>query len=144
MAKHIPEGFHTLTTYLVVPDGDKELQFLAEVLGATLLERHNREDGTVKHATVRVGDSPLMMSQATAEYAAGTVMFYAYVEDVDAVYQRAMAAGATSLAAPAEMYYGDRSGAFLDPAGNKWYVATHKEDVTPEEIERRSKAPAAK
>jgi uncharacterized glyoxalase superfamily protein PhnB len=144
MPKYIPEGYHTLTTYLIVPDAEREISFLRDILGAKVNERFNREDGTLKHGELQIGDSRLMMSQATKEYSGSPVMFYMYVEDVDAVYQLAMGAGAKSLQPVSKMDYGDRSGGFEDPAGNKWYVATHVEEVSAEELERRMGVKAEK
>jgi uncharacterized glyoxalase superfamily protein PhnB len=138
MVKPIPDGYHTLTPYLIVPDGEKELRFLSEVLGAKVVERHNRADGTLKHSELLVGDSRLMMAQATGAHNVQTMTFYVYVEDADATYERALQHGARSLMPVTQQYYGDRNGGFVDPAGISWYVATHVEDVSPEEIQRRS------
>jgi uncharacterized glyoxalase superfamily protein PhnB len=138
MAKFVPDGYHTLTPYLIVPDGEKELRFLTEVFGAKVCERHNRADGTLKHGELQIGDSRLMMAQATKEYNQQTMTFYVYVQDVDATYERALGAGARSLAPVSQQYYGDRNGGFVDPAGISWYVATHVEDLSSDEIQRRS------
>ena len=95
-------------------------------------------DGRVMHAQVRIGDSPIMMGQAREEWPAMPACIYLYVEDADAGYEKALAAGATSLEVPRDEFYGDRHGSVRDSQGNIWWIATHIEDVSPEEIERRA------
>jgi uncharacterized glyoxalase superfamily protein PhnB len=143
MAKPIPDGYHTLTPYLVVPDGEAMLRFLEDAFAAKLLERFNRADGALKHAELQIGDSRLMMGQANEHFTPRPQTLYVYVPDVDAAFQRALAAGAKSLMPVADQDYGDRSGGFEDPAGNWWWVATHFEDVSAEEIQRRALAQEA-
>jgi uncharacterized glyoxalase superfamily protein PhnB len=143
MAKPIPDGYHTLTPYLVVPDGDAMLRFLSDAFAATLHERFNRADGALKHAELQIGDSRLMMGQGNEHFTPRPQTLYVYVPDVDAAYQRALAAGARSLMPVANQDYGDRSGGFEDPAGNWWWVATHVEDVSAGEIQRRALAQEA-
>jgi PhnB protein len=139
----IPEGYHTLTPYLIVADPDGVISFLREAFGAQELHRMNGPDGSLWHAEVQVGDSRLMLGGASEQWPAQPAVIYVYVEDVDATYQRALAAGATSVMEPADQFWGDRHGGVKDPAGNQWWISTHVEDVPPEEIERRGKAYAA-
>ena len=99
-----------------------------------------RPDGTIMHAEVRIGDSRVMMGEPMGSCQPMFGSLYLYVHDVDAVYKRALQAGATSTSEPADQFYGDRSASIKDPVGNQWWIATHKEDVPPEEIARRAKA----
>jgi PhnB protein len=135
----IPEGFHTITPYLIVPDVDEQTNFLQRAFSAEVLFRMTQEDGTVNHAEVRIGDSRVMMGQAQAGFEPMPVMLYLYVEDVDAVYAQALAVGGESVRELANEFYGDRVGAVKDAAGNQWWIATHIEDVSPEEMARRQK-----
>lgn len=95
-------------------------------------------DGTIQHAEVKIGDSIVMLAEACDPWKPRPSMLYLYVNDVDATYQRAIEAGATSLREPATHFYGDRSGGVEDPTGNHWWIATHVEDVSPEELQRRA------
>jgi PhnB protein len=140
MATAIPDGYHTLTPYLIVPDGEGMLRFLQDVFAAKLMERFNRPDGTLKHSELQVGDSKIMVGQVEAKLTPRPQTLYVYLPDVDAAYKRALGAGAKSLMEVTDQFYGDRSGGFEDAAGNWWYVATHVEDVSPEELQRRAKA----
>jgi uncharacterized glyoxalase superfamily protein PhnB len=115
------------------------LEFVQAAFGATLHEAIAGEDGRIRHAEVQLGDSKVMIGQAREDNPARPGSLYLYVEDTDANYQRAMAAGAKSLMEPADQFYGDRHGGIEDPLGNYWWIATHVEDVTPEEMERRAK-----
>ena len=114
MPKPIPDGYHTLTPYLVVPDGEVMLRFLQDAFAAELHERFNRLDGTLKHAELQIGDSRLMVGQANPQFTPRPQTLYVYVPDVDAAYQRALDAGAKSLMPVANQDYGDRSGGFED------------------------------
>jgi PhnB protein len=139
--KPIPDGYHSLTPYLVVRDAPKTIAFLKQAFGATtLFEPMKRPDGSIGHAELRIGNSPLMLSDASEQCPATQSMLYLYVVDVDASYKRAVAAGATSVMDVADQFYGDRSGGVKDPAGNSWFIATHKEDVTPQELTKRAAA----
>lgn len=140
MTNPVPDGYHTLTPYLTVPDGEVMIRFLQDVFSAKLLERHNRPDGTLQHASFQLGDSKLMLGQANEQFAPRPQTIYVYIPDVDAVFNRALDLGAKSLMKVADQFYGDRSGGFEDPAGNWWWVATHIEDVSEEEMERRASA----
>jgi uncharacterized glyoxalase superfamily protein PhnB len=139
--KPIPDGYHSITPYLVVPDAPKTIAFLKQAFGATtLFEPMKRPDGTIGHAELKIGDSPLMLSEASEQCPATQAMIHLYVSYVDATYKKALAAGATSVMEVADQFYGDRSGGVKDPAGNSWYVATHKEDVAPQELAKRAAA----
>lgn len=140
MANSVPDGYHTLTPYLIVPDAERMIRFLQDVFGATLRERFNRPDGTLKHAELDIGDSRIMMSQASEQFTPRPQTLYVYLPDVDAAYRRAMDAGAKSLMEVALQNYGDRNGGIEDPAGNWWWIATRVEDVSAEEVERRERA----
>ena len=136
----IPAGYHTITPYLVVADAQKEIEFLQKAFGAELTYSHKGPDGSISHAEMKIGTSMLMISQARGPWQPKPMNFYLYVEDCDAWYRRAVAAGAESTMAPANMYYGDRHGGVRDVHGNGWWIGTHIEDVAPEEIERRAAA----
>lgn len=138
--KLIPDGYHTVTPYLIVEDALAILDFLERAFGATVLDRYLAPDGSVTHAEFRIGDSLVMLGGASAQYPPIAAMLHLYVEDVDAVYRQALAAGATSLREPENMPYGDRSAGVKDPAGNQWWIATHVEDVSSEEVARRQKS----
>ena len=140
---HIPEGHHTVTPYLIVPDADAMLSFMERALGAEVMGRHQGPDGRVMHAEARIGDSRVMLGEATGEWPPTRSMLHLYVEDVDAWHRRAVEAGARSLREPEDMDYGDRSGGVEDPFGNQWWIATHVEDVSAEELERRGRERAA-
>ena len=118
--KPIPKGFHTVTPYLIVEGAKKTISFMEQALGA----QHDHEptlrpDGTIMHATLKIGDSMVMISDASEHAKAMPAMLYLYVPDVDAAYQRAIKAGATSIMEPADQFYGDRSGGVKDAAGNQ-------------------------
>jgi PhnB protein len=140
----IPEGYHTVTPYLVVPDAAKQAEFMKQAFGATETFRHTMPDGAIGHMEMRIGDSMVMMGQAGGEWKPMVCGMYLYVEDVDAVYRSAIAAGGKSQSEPEDKFYGDRSGGVIDPSGNSWWIATHVEDVSPEEMERRQAAMAGK
>ena len=134
----VPAGFHTVTPYLIVPDAGGLLDFLKRGLGATEHHVMRGPDGGVAHGDVVIGDSHVMFGQAPDASKAMPSMLYLYVPDCDALYRQALAAGATSVAEPSNQFYGDRHGAVLDCCGNHWYFATHVEDVSDAELQRRS------
>ena len=138
--KPIPEGYHTVTPYLVVEGAAGLIDFLKQAFDAEEVVRMPGKDGTVGHAEVRIGNSMIMLADAQAEYPAKPHMICLYVEDADATYQRAIAAGATSIKEPADQFYGDRSGGVKDASGMQWWISTHIEDIAPEELERRATA----
>jgi uncharacterized glyoxalase superfamily protein PhnB len=140
-AKPVPDGYHTVTPYLTVRDAPKIIEFLQQAFGAKIShEPVKRPDGTIMHAQVTVGDSPIMIGEESEMAKPTTSSLYLYVPDVDSVYQRAVKAGGNTVMEPTDMFYGDRSGAVKDPSGNSWFIATHKEDVAPQELAKRAEA----
>ena len=138
--KPIPEGYHSLTPILTVEGVSSLISFLKQVFDAKEEEVYKGPDGRVIHAELTIGDSILMLSDATLEFPARPAMINVYTEDVDAAYRRALKAGATSLREPSNQFYGDRTGGVRDAHGNQWWIATHVEDVSQEELEKRMKA----
>ena len=137
-AKPIPDGFHTVTPYLIVDGAEKVIKFMQQALGAKYdHEPTLRPDGKIMHATLKIGDSMVMISDASEQAKATPAMLYLYVPNVDAAYQLAIKAGATSIMEPADQFYGDRSGGVKDAAGNSWFLGTHIEDVAPAELKKR-------
>lgn len=137
--KPIPQGYHTITPYLVVDGAEKIVSFMKEAFGAQpVFEPMMRPDGKIMHAEYKIGDSVVMISDASERAKATSAMLHLYVPNVDAVYQKALKAGATSVMEPADMFYGDRSGGVKDPAGNQWHIGTHIEDVAPGELKKRA------
>jgi PhnB protein len=144
--KPIPDGYHTVTPYLVIKGAAGALEFYKKAFGAKEFFRMDGPDGRVGHAEIRIGDSPVMLADECPEMGATgpqgggmpPVSLYLYVEDVDALAEQAVAAGATVLRPVADMFYGDRMGTFKDPYGHVWSIGTHKEDVSKEEIGRRA------
>ena len=134
--KPVPEGYHSVTPYLVVEDAGKLIEFMKDVFGAEETFRMGGE--TIMHAEVRVGDSVIMLGDANAENPPHPAMIHLYTADADETYQKALSAGAKSIREPADQFYGDRSAGVEDPFGNHWWVATHIEDVPPDEMERRA------
>lgn len=138
--KPIPEGYHSVTPYLTVDDAEAVINFARQAFGATLTFRQNDDKGAIRHAEIRVGDSVVMIGQARDQWKARPSTLYVYVEDIDATYKKAIAAGGKSLREPTTEFYGDRSGGVEDSQGNQWWIATHVEDVSPEELKRRAEA----
>jgi PhnB protein len=143
--KPIPDDYHTLTPYLIVRDADKAIAFYQEAFGATELMRMTGPNGKIGHAELKIGDSVLMLSEENPKWGAtspmtlgGTPLTLAmYVVDVDASFNKAVQAGATVKRPLADQFYGDRSGTLTDPYGHVWTLATHKEDVSHEEMSKR-------
>jgi PhnB protein len=146
--KPIPEGYHSVTPYLIVRGGADAIEFYKKAFGAVELFRMPAPDGKIGHAEIKVGDSPIMLAdeypdmgyQGPVSLGGSPVSLMIYVDDVDTVFNRAVEAGATVKEALADKFYGDRMGTVIDPFGHRWHLATHKEDVSPEEMERRAKA----
>jgi PhnB protein len=136
----IPEGYHTVTPYLIATDAPGLIEFLQRAFGAALLSRHDAPDGSVMHAEVQLGDSRIMIGQSNEEWPPVRPMLHLYMAEVDEVHAKALEAGATSLRDPEDQFFGDRSGGVLDPYGNQWWIATRMEEVSPEEMERRLQA----
>jgi uncharacterized glyoxalase superfamily protein PhnB len=137
---YIPEGFHTVTPYFVVPDGKVFMEFLKNGLGAEEISIFRSPDGRIMHAQTRLGDSMLEFGEASQQYPAMKLCLHVYVPDADAAFRRATAAGARTLRDPRTEAYGERSAGIEDPAGNVWWIATRVEDVSEEEINRRMAA----
>lgn len=134
---YVPKGCQSVIPYLVVPSAKKLIEFLETTFEAKATECMIRPDGSVGHAEVTIGDSVVMISDANAQYGAGKANVYVYVADTDGAYARAVKAGAKSLMEPADQFYGDRNAGVQDAFGNTWWIGTHKEDVSAEEMQRR-------
>jgi len=139
----IPAGHQTVSPYLVVTGAAKLIDFLKSAFGAEELSRMARPDGAIMHAEVRIGDSIVMIGDANEMHPAQQTMLHLYVEDADAMYHRAIGAGGKVVREIATQFYGDRSGGIADPFGNQWWVSSHVEDVSLDEINRRASNMAA-
>lgn len=146
--KPVPEGYHTATPYLYVKGGAKALDFYKAAFGATELMRMEGPGGSIGHAEIRIGDSPIMLADESEEmgarsphsYGGSAVGIVLYVPDADATVKRAVSAGAKLDRAVEDKFYGDRMGSIIDPFGHIWYIATHVEDVSPDEMKRCAEA----
>jgi PhnB protein len=138
--KPIPEGYSAVTPYLVVENAGKLVEFVKQAFDAKEHHISKTPDGSVMHAELRIAGAPIMIGGARPGQASMPAMIDIYTEDTDAMYTRALHAGAVSVMAPADQFYGDRNAGVKDFAGNQWWIATHIEDVSPEELERRAKA----
>jgi PhnB protein len=142
----IPAGYETVTPYLIVHDAAAALDYYKKAFGAVELMRFAGKDGRIHHAEMRVGRGVVMLADEVEGHKGprslgGTpVSLMFYVDDVDAVYARAIAGGGTSMRAVADQFYGDRSGGITDPFGHSWWISTHKEDVSEEEMQKRMQA----
>ena len=143
--KPIPDGYHSVTPYLICQGAAAAIDYYIQAFGAVELFRLPAPDGRIMHAEIKIGDSPVMLTDEMPEMRffgphtlKGTpVSLMIYVADVDAVFARALTAGVTVMRPIQDQFYGDRSGTLIDPFGHVWTIATHKEDLTPEEIARR-------
>jgi PhnB protein len=147
-AKPVPEGFHTVTPYLIIKGAAAAIEFYKKAFGATEILRHTDPSGRIGHAQIKIGNSFIMMGEQMETpgvwgNAGSSMMMYVYVEDVDALFNRAVAAGGKAIMPVTDMFYGDRSGALTDPFGHVWCLATHKEDIPEEEMQRRGAAAMA-
>ena len=138
-----PEGYHNLTPYLIVTDGAAAIEFYKAAFDATVSEQLTTPDGRVRHAELKIGDSPVMVgehqeatAQTTPPYA--PVSIYTYVEDADAVFTKAVAAGAQEVAPVTQKFYGNREGGVADPFGITWWLSTRVEELTEEEMQQRA------
>jgi len=146
--KPIPDGYHTATPYLYIKGASAAIDFYKKAFGAVELYRMAGPDGTVHHAEIKIGDSPIMLADENAQMGAlspqsigGTPFsIMLYVEDVDSLFNQAIGAGGEQIRAVADQFYGDRTGGLKDPFGFQWWIGTHVEDVAPEEMEARAKA----
>jgi PhnB protein len=145
LAKPIPDGYYSVTPYLITQGAAQALAFYKKAFGATELFRMEGPGGKVMHAEIKIGNSPVMLADEFPEMGARSPQSYGgtpvslmiYLENVDAAFDRAVAAGAKVLQPVKDQFYGDRSGTLEDPFGHKWTLATHQEDVPPEEMRRR-------
>jgi PhnB protein len=145
--KPIPEGYHTLTPYLAVDNAAEAIKFYGNAFGAKERTRMDGPDGKIAHAELEIGDSLVMLSdpfpqsnyKTPKELGGNSVGVFMYVQDVDAVVQKAVDAGATVTMPVEDMFWGDRFGTISDPFGHSWQIATHKEDLSPEEMAERAK-----
>ena len=141
----IPEGFHTVTPYVTVAGAADAIEFYKRAFGATELFRWADPDGRIRHAEVVIGDSPVMLTDEAPEFGmagpgslgGSPVHMFLYVEDADATFDRAIAAGATELMPVEDSSDGDRRGGVTDPFGHVWYIGTHVEDISREELQKR-------
>ncbi|HUB79432.1 MAG TPA: VOC family protein [Bryobacteraceae bacterium] len=148
----IPHGYHAVTPYLVVNDAAKAIEFYKRAFGAKELSRMQGPPGKIGHAELQIGDSiimlademPQMDTKSPQALGGTTAGLFLYVQDVDAAFQKAVGAGAKETMPLADMFWGDRYGRLMDPFGHSWSIATHKEDVAPEEMEKRMHAEMAK
>ncbi len=146
MAKSIPDGYHAVTPYLSLRGAAAALDFYKRAFGATEILRIPGPEGTIGHAEIRIGDSPIMLADEFAEMeflsplsrGGTTVHIHLYVEDADATLAQAVAAGGTLKRPARDEFYGDRTGTVEDPFGHVWHIATHQEDLSPEELHRRA------
>lgn len=140
--KPIPDNYPRVSPYLIVKDVGETMEFAEYVFGAKVKEKMKTPDDSVNHGEVSIGDSVIMMGKATPEYPPLNAMLYIYVEDTDATYKRAIEKGAISVMEPADQFYGDRNAGVKDKNGISWWIATHVEDVSEEEMQRRNEARA--
>ncbi|MET0669367.1 MAG: VOC family protein [Xanthobacteraceae bacterium] len=139
--KPIPEAYHSVTPYLVVRGAEKVVEFLKAAFGADVVfEPLKRPDGGILHVEVKIGSSRVMLSERSEEHEPMLSMLYLYVPDVDATYRQAIAASGTTLKEPHDEFFGDRTASVKDPSGNTWEIATRKEDLSRQELEKRAAA----
>lgn len=148
-AKLIPEEYHSINPYLVVRNAERAIEFYKKVFGAEERFRMHRLDGkTIMHADLKIGDSVIMLTEESTEMKAlspesiggSPVSLYVYVKDVDGVFNQSVSEGATVLYPVRDQFYGDRSGYLKDPFGHLWSIATHKKDLSPDEIRKAGEA----
>lgn len=143
--KPIPEGYHTATPYLFVRNAADAIDYYKQAFDAVELMRSNNPQGKIVHAEIKIGDSIFMLADENPEQGflspeslgGSAIMICLYVEDVDSQFDRAVAAGAKVQRPVMDLFYGDRSGTLTDPFGHTWTIGTHKEDLTPDELNRR-------
>ena len=146
--KSIPDGYHSVTPYLSIKGAAEAIEFYKRAFSATELFRLVAPSGEIGHAEIKIGDSPIMLADPCEEGAfrnpqslgGSSVGLHVYVEDVDALFVQAVDAGAKAVRPVQDQFYGDRTGTLEDPFGHVWFLATHKEELTPEEINRRAEA----
>jgi PhnB protein len=144
----VPEGYHSVTPYLCVKGANQAIEFYKKAFGATEVTRLQQPDGSIAHAEIQIGDSRIMLTEDAPQMqfrspdalGGSPVLLHLYVEDADATYARAVAAGAQPVRPVQDQFYGDRGGGVKDPFGHSWFLSTHKEDLSEEEITRRAAA----
>jgi uncharacterized glyoxalase superfamily protein PhnB len=144
----VPPGHHTAAPYLVVEDAAKAIDFYSKAFSAAELFRMPGPDGRIMHAEILIGDSPIMLcdespeqgSRAPKAFGGSPVSVFLYLADVDTVFNQAVSSGARAIMPPTDMFWGDRFAQVVDPFGHTWQIATHVEDVSPEEMDRRAAA----
>ncbi len=134
--KYKPDAYYTLTPFTTVRGADGFIDFLKETFGATVTEAMRTPDGRIAHAEAKIGDSMLMLTDGEPM----PIALYVYLPDVDTTYRKALAAGGTSHLEPTDQFWGDRQASVKDAWGNMWFLATHTEDVSPQEVEKRMAA----
>ena len=145
--KPIPEGYHSVTPYLIIDGATQAIDYYKKAFGAVELFRMPAPGGKIGHAELKIGDSPIMLADEHPEmgyksptsWGGSAVSLMIYVEDVDTVFKQAIAAGGKEQQAVKDQFYGDRTGTLTDPFGHVWTIATHKEDVSTEEMQQRMK-----
>jgi len=149
--KPIPDGYHSVTPYLIISGAGEAIDYYKKAFGATELLRMPAPGGKIGHAEIKIGDSPIMLADEFPEMGyksprtlgGSPVSIMIYVNDVDAIFDQAVAAGGKVQRPVKDQFYGDRSGTLEDPFGHVWHVATHKEDVSAEEMAQRAQAAGA-
>jgi uncharacterized glyoxalase superfamily protein PhnB len=142
MVKAIPDEYHSVQPYVIVKGAAKLIDFMKEAFGAQEKMRMPGPDGTIGHAEVQIGDSVVMLADASDAFAPSPATMVVYVQDCDATYRKALAAGGMSEREPEDMFYGDHAAGVNDAFGNRWFIHTHVEDVLPEEMGKRQAAMA--
>lgn len=137
MADPIPSGYHTVTPYMRVTGAAEFIEFLQRAFGAQENHRSLSPDGSIMHADITIGDSHVMLTEGMENFPPLPGSNFLYVADVDATYRSALDAGATSMMEPSDQFYGDRTAGVRDPFGNEWWIGTHIEDLSAEELHRR-------
>lgn len=138
----IPEGFHTVTPFLIVDGAERLIEFLESAFDGDLTDKFMTPDDRIMHSTVTIGNSRIMLSDTMEGMEPQLGMLFLYVKDVDATFKSALNAGGTLVREVRDEFYGDRAGAIKDEWGNTWWVATHVEDVSEPELKRRAKEAA--
>lgn len=134
-----PEGFGTVTAFIMVEDAQKVVDFVKRSFDAEEMSILRRPDGVIRHAQLKIGDSLILLGDTMGEHPARPATLYLYVPDCDSHYERGLAAGGESISEPADQFYGDRNAGVTDPCGNVWWIATHKEALTFAEVEERAR-----
>lgn len=142
--KPIPANYPRVSPYLIVKSVEETMDFIQYVFDGKVREKMKSPDGSVNHGEMSIGDSVIMMGKATENHEKQNVMLYIYVEDTDKAFERALEKGGESVMKPADQFYGDRNAGVKDKDGISWWMATHVEDVSPEEVQKRNEARAGK